>query len=159
MKNIRLIVTDIDGVLTNSTFLMDVGMHEWKKICYRDLDSIRLGRSNGFEFVFITAEKTEMSHAIGKRFGVDTIEGQKDKLSSLKRICDDRDVTPDQICYIGDSDRDAEAIKYVGLGVAPCDGTEEARENARYITDSRGGEGVLFEIVKMLIASSSTEKR
>ncbi|MBP2630526.1 MAG: gmhA [Firmicutes bacterium] len=151
-KEIKYIFADIDGVLTDGKVWIDAQGNENKPICYRDLDSIAIGRKAGLEFVFVTGENTALAREIARRFKVEpAVFGAKDKLSAIKNLIDTMKIDKECICYIGDSDRDASAIGYVGLGIAPKDGSKKAREAADFISDSVGGSGVLFEVVENII--------
>lgn len=153
----KLILSDIDGVLTNGCVTLDTTGKETKTLCYRDLDSIGIGRAAGYEFIFITGEDTEMARFIVKRFGVKwAYYGAKDKLAVLQQIATELECPLTNFVYIGDSDRDAPAIAAVGLGVAPADATIKARESAQVITEKDGGTGVLLEIVHKLINGKLT---
>jgi len=147
-----IIYTDIDGVLTDGRVTIDVHGNEAKNICYRDLDAIGVGRRRGYDFVFVTGEDTEMVSAIAKRFGVSKVyPGAKDKLATMQRIANESGVKISEMLYIGDSDRDTPALEAVGLGIAPRDATESARNAANHISRVKGGYGVLLEVVDKLI--------
>ncbi|MDL2272451.1 hypothetical protein LJC23_05400, partial [Desulfovibrio sp. OttesenSCG-928-I05] len=66
----KIILTDVDGVLTDGRITLDVHGNETKVICYRDLDAIGIGRRAGYEFAFATGENTGMVDVLAKRFGV-----------------------------------------------------------------------------------------
>lgn len=143
----------MDGVLTDGRVTVDIHGNETKTICYRDLDAVGVGRRSGYDFAFVTGEDTEMVRALAKRFGIDRIyAGEKDKLAALRRISSEIGVPLEDLLYIGDSDRDAPALAAVGIGIAPRDGTENARNAAGFITEAVGGSGVLLEVVGKLIA-------
>jgi YrbI family 3-deoxy-D-manno-octulosonate 8-phosphate phosphatase len=149
----KLILTDIDGVLTDGCVTIDINGNETKTICYRDLDAIGIGRRNGYDFAFVTGEDVGMVQVLAERFGVVRVYvGAKDKLTALKMIAAELDVDVGELLYIGDSDRDAPALAAAGLGIAPRDATPSAKKAANYITDTDGGCGVLLEVVDKLIA-------
>lgn len=152
---IKYIISDIDGVITDGRFYIDENGNESKQLCYRDLDAIGIGRKAGLEFVFVTAESGKMVEVIANRFHVpEVVSGAKDKLAALKMICEQKDIDSAQVCYIGDSDRDAPAIAFAGLGIAPVDGTRKAISAAKYVTAAKGGFGVLLEVVDAIINST-----
>ena len=152
VRNIRYILSDIDGVLTDGRFLIDENGNESKQLCYRDLDAIGIGRRAGLQFILVTGESSKMVEVIAKRFKIfEFISDAKDKLAAVKKICSEKSINPDEICYIGDADRDVPAIEFAGLGIAPPDGTMKAKEAADYITTSIGGSGVLLEVVDNII--------
>ncbi len=149
----NLILTDVDGVLTDGRITLDVHGGETKVICYRDLDAIGIGRRAGYDFAFVTGEDTEMVRMLARRFGVERIyAGAKDKLAAMQNISEELEIPLEGLLYIGDSDRDAPALEAVGLGIAPRDASDMARSAAHYITDCRGGSGVLLEVVDKLIS-------
>jgi YrbI family 3-deoxy-D-manno-octulosonate 8-phosphate phosphatase len=149
----KWIFTDVDGVLTDGRVTIDVYGNETKSICYRDLDAIGVGRANGYDFAFVTGERTEMVDALAARFKVERVyAGAKDKLAAMKAIAEEFGVGVGELLYIGDSDRDAPALDAVGLGIAPRDATANARSAANCVADFEGGRGVLLEVVDKLIS-------
>jgi YrbI family 3-deoxy-D-manno-octulosonate 8-phosphate phosphatase len=150
---VKLILVDVDGVLTDGRVTIDALGNEAKGINYRDLDAIAVGRRAGFDFAFVTGEDTEMVRVLAKRFSIQMVyPGAKDKLKAMRQISKEFDIPLNGLLYIGDSDRDAPALEAVGLGVAPNDATASAKTAAHVQTDSKGGCGVLLEVVDKLIA-------
>ena len=148
----KLILIDVDGVLTDGRVTLDIHGNETKTVCYRDLDAIGAGRRGGYDFAFVTGEDTDMVNALARRFGIVRVyAGAKDKLAAMKQIAAELNVKVDELLYIGDSDRDAPALEAVGLGIAPRDGTSNAKNAANHITETKGGYGVLLEVVDKLI--------
>ncbi|GHV82977.1 hypothetical protein AGMMS50212_03170 [Spirochaetia bacterium] len=149
----KLILTDVDGVLTDGSVMMDMHGNESKKICYRDLDAVGVGRRAGYEFGIITGEDTQMAHAIAKRFGIElACFGAKNKTARFSEISEKTGVAAKNIVYIGDSDTDAALLSQAGLGIAPFDATANAKKAAKYTAESKGGTGVLLEVVDKLIS-------
>ena len=149
----KLILTDIDGVLTDGRVTLDEHGKETKTICYRDLDAIGIGRRAGYEFAFVTGEDTEMARFLAQRFRVERLyTGAKDKLAALRAIEAELGIPLSSMIYIGDCDRDASALKAVGLGIAPSDASQCAKAASDVITQYRGGFGVLLEVVDKLIS-------
>ena len=150
--SIKYVVTDIDGVLTDGKVLIDELGNERKTICYRDLDAISIGRKANLDFAMITGESTNLASFIVKRFNVsEAILGAKNKGTAMIELLERLDVSKDEICYIGDSDRDIPAIRMAGIGICPHDATRKAKDAADYITLAAGGQGVLWEVVEKLI--------
>jgi len=149
----KLILIDIDGVLTDGRVTLDINGNETKTICYRDLDAIAVGRRAGYDYAFVTGEDTEMVMALAKRFSIERVyAGAKDKLKAMRDISKEFNIPLSGLLYIGDSDRDAPALEAVGLGIAPADASASAKAAAHVQTDSKGGYGVLLEVVDKLIA-------
>jgi YrbI family 3-deoxy-D-manno-octulosonate 8-phosphate phosphatase len=149
----KIILTDVDGVLTDGRLNLDINGNETKTICYRDLDAIAIGRKAGYDFAFVTGEDTEMVRVLAKRFMIERVySGKKDKLSAMREIAEELKLPVSSLLYIGDSDRDAPALKAAGLGIAPSDASANAKAAADCLTDGKGGYGVLLEVVNKLIS-------
>ena len=149
----KLILIDVDGVLTDGRVTMDIHGNETKTICYRDLDAIAVGRRAGYDFAFVTGEDTEMVRVLAKRFFIERVyAGSKDKLKAMRDISKEYNIPLSGLLYIGDSDRDAPALEAVGLGIAPADASASAKAAAHVQTDCKSGYGVLLEVVDKLIA-------
>ncbi|TGE35386.1 HAD family hydrolase [Desulfosporosinus fructosivorans] len=150
LNRLKLIATDVDGVLTDGHAIIDSNGHEQKRIYFRDLDAIAIGKKLGLEFALITGEDNGMVDVIAKRFNITQVSrGAKDKLVALRTICSVLGLDSAEVCYIGDSDRDAPAIAWAGFGVAPANGSNQAKTAADYITVCKGGDGVLAEVVDL----------
>jgi YrbI family 3-deoxy-D-manno-octulosonate 8-phosphate phosphatase len=149
----KLILIDVDGVLTDGRVTLDINGNETKSICYRDLDAIGIGRRAGYEFAFVTGEDTEMVRVLAKRFTIEIVyAGAKDKLKAMREISERFGTPLSGLLYIGDSDRDAPALEAVGLGIAPSDASASAKSASHVQTESKGGYGVLLEVIDKLIA-------
>ena len=152
MKNIKYIFADIDGVLTDGKVEIDSEGRERKNICYRDLDAIGVGHRAGLKFVFVTSEDTDLARFIAKRFNVDdAVFAAKDKGKAFEELAQKYNLSPDEICYIGDGERDVSAIQKAGLGFCPADAVNGAKESADVVLNSKGGEGVLSELVEKIV--------
>ena len=150
---IKYIFTDIDGVLTNGQVLIDELGNERKNICYRDLDAISLGRKAGIEFAMLTGESTNLASYIVKRFNVsEAVLGAKDKGKAFMELIERLGIRKEDVCYIGDSNRDIPAIDMAGLGVCPHDATLQVLKKVDYVTEVDGGQGVLWEVVEKIIS-------
>ena len=135
----------------DGTVSLDAEGNERKSICYRDLDAIGAGRRAGLEFAFITAEDTRLARFIANRFGVsECIFGAKDKGKAFCELAARLGLAPEEVCYIGDSDRDVAALDLAGIAVAPADATAKAKAAADFVTKAAGGGGVLWETVERI---------
>ena len=155
-KNIKieLIVLDIDGVLTDGKLIIDTQNNEYKSINYRDLDAITVLKNKGLKLALLTGEETALVDAIAKRLGIiNIIKGEKNKGKGLTRLSKSLQIPLSNICYIGDSDRDASALKICGLGIVPQDATKKAKDSASVILKTKGGDGVGHEVLEYLIAN------
>jgi len=70
----------------------------------------------------------------------------------VNRLCRTYNIRPEEVVFIGDDLLDKDAVEFAGLGCCPSDGAEEVRAVADYVTKAKGGEGVIREVVDMLLA-------
>ena len=142
----------MDGVLTDGRVQIDSEGHERKSICYRDLDAIGIGHGAGLKFIFVTGEDTDITRFIVRRFHADdALLGAKDKGKAFDELVHKYKLHPEEVCYIGDSNRDIPAIQKAGLGCAPADAAPKVRQIANAVLSCRGGEGVLMELVEKIL--------
>lgn len=156
---VKLLVLDIDGVLTDGRIMIDVLGNEYKSINYRDLDGINWLKGKGLSLALLTGEDTAFVDTIAKRCGINNImKGAKDKRKTLVLLSESTRVPLRNICYVGDSDRDAAALKLCGLGIVPQDASKKAKESASVILKSRGGNGIICEVIGYLIKNDCLEE-
>ncbi|MBI3637446.1 MAG: HAD hydrolase family protein [Candidatus Rokubacteria bacterium] len=151
-----MLALDIDGVLTDGRVTLDESGHESKTLSYCDIDAVFTARRRGVRVVLVTGEDTPWVDMVAKRLEVDAVyRGVKDKRMALRRLGADFAVSPDTVCYIGDSQRDAEAFAEVGLALAPADAADAAQQGARHVLARRGGAGAVREAVELILGVPS----
>lgn len=159
-KKIKLIILDIDGVLTDGKVVIDNNNNEYKTLNYRDMDGITLLKQKGVNIALLTGENSILTNIIANRLGVtNIIKGAKNKEKVLKQLSEYTQVPLGNICYIGDTDRDVNALKLCGLSIVPQDATKKAKESALVVLKSKGGDGVVHEVIEYLIGNGYLEWR
>ena len=152
VNKIRVLALDIDGVITDGMATLCNSGNDEKRFSFHDLDAVTQAKSSGLKVALITGEDSDSVDRIARRFDVDLIKrGAKDKLLALTKISDDLGIALDEICYVGDSDRDAVALREVGIGLAPANATRNAKAAAHRTLANRGGEGAVAEAVELLV--------
>lgn len=148
---IKLIIFDIDGVITDGSLIVNEDGSEQKKLNLKDIDAIFELKSRGFMIAAITGEQSPIVSYFEKRFPWDCFyKGKKNKVETIKEIEDVLDVNSNEICYIGDGKYDVDPLTYVGLGICPADAIDRAKRCADIILQNKGGEGCLWELVSIL---------
>ncbi len=148
----KLILLDIDGVITDGKLTIDKDGNELKEIDFKDVDAIFKAKRHGFSIGFITGESTPITNYFNKRFEPDYFyNGCKNKAEALMEIVRESGSDISQVCYVGDSLHDIEAIELAGLGVAPANAAEEVKNKADLILKSSGGNGAIKEVVDYLL--------
>ena len=149
---ITVLALDIDGVLTDGRVTLDESGCEYKTLWYGDIDALFLARRQGLHVVLVTGEDSAWVEVVAKRLQVERVyRGTKDKRQALRKVSCDLAVRLDQVCYIGDSSRDADAFPEVGLALVPADAAEDVRAAAHQVLRHRGGAGAVAEAVELLL--------
>lgn len=137
---IKLIVFDIDGVITDGTVIVDMNGTEQKKINLKDIDAIFELHREQFKLAAITGENTEIVHYFEKRFPWDYFYcGAKKKTEILQEIEQKEQLKPEEICYIGDGKYDVEPLEHAGLGICPADAIDRAKQASNMILQKKVG--------------------
>ncbi|MEG1876548.1 MAG: SIS domain-containing protein [Lachnospiraceae bacterium] len=148
---IKLIVADIDGVLTDGKIYIAKGEEQQKTISLKDLDAIAQIRKHQIMFGIITGEKNTFTEYIHERLEPDYwYDACKTKKQMLEKLAHQLEITPESICYIGDGKYDIEAMQYVGLSLCPADAIADVKSVADVILSTEGGNGCLAECIHMI---------
>lgn len=151
MKSIKMLLFDIDGVVTDGKKYTDGVQTELKSISMKDIDALSLLKSKGYLLGCITGENTDFSKQFERMQLLDYVSlGCKQKDESIKEIEERFQVKPEEICYIGDGKYDIPVLSLVGLPVCPGDAIEEVKQISDVILHSKGGEGCLAEVYTLL---------
>jgi len=149
---IKLVATDVDGVLTDGKIFYDVSDKFGKAFSVRDGFAFRLLKNAGLKSMIISGKTLGM---MKKRFfdvSVDFIfDDIDDKLTHVESFCKKHQFAMEEICYIGDDILDIPLLKRVGFSVAPSDASEDVKKIVMYVTKSKSGEGVLRECVEIIL--------
>jgi len=154
LKNIRAILFDVDGVLTDGSITLDANGEEIKKFNVRDGQLVGFMRSQGYIFGAISGRKSKALEHRLMEMGIDFFRlGVNDKLFALNEFLKEFNLLPEMVGYIGDDVVDIEVLKLVGVSFAPSDAIPIVLSNVQVITKSKGGQGVLRDVIEMLIYS------
>jgi YrbI family 3-deoxy-D-manno-octulosonate 8-phosphate phosphatase len=153
-QSIRLILSDVDGVLTDGRIIIDNQGVETKLFHVRDGMGIHLWQKAGYRFGLITLRSSQIVKLRVAELGIDIVrQGVENKLSAMRQILAELRLTPDQACYIGDDLPDLSAVRDAGLGVAVADACDELRKSAHYVTIQPGGAGAVRETIELILKS------
>ena len=130
-RNIELVLSDVDGVLTSGGIVFDNQGIESKEFHIRDGLGIRLWQRAGFRFGILTARTSHIVRLRAVELGIDIVrQGFEDKLPVAQQLIAQQGLQMEQVCYIGDDLSDLPVIRRVGLGVAVSDAANEVRTAA-----------------------------
>ncbi len=152
MKLPKLILTDIDGVWTDGGMYYDQTGNEWKKFHTYDSAGVLWCKKHNIPMGIITGEETEIVKRRAEKLKVDYLyQGIGAKLPIVKSICNELNITLDDVAYIGDDLNDIEVLKNVGITAAPANAPEYIKELVGFVTIKAGGEGAFREFVEHIL--------
>jgi len=157
-KKIKLVLSDIDGVLTDGGMYYSASGEQLKKFNTKDGMGVELLLKNKIKTVFITKEKSKISIKRAKKLNSKIYTGIIQKENLLPNICLQFKVTKNEIAYIGDDINDLEIMKAVGVSAAPRDASEYVKKNANYVCKLQGGHGAFREIADFILSAKFSHR-
>ncbi|MBA64127.1 MAG: phenylphosphate carboxylase subunit delta [Planctomycetaceae bacterium] len=158
-EKIKLILSDVDGVLTDGGITFDNNAIESKKFHIKDGLGIKMWQRAGFRFGILTARSSHIVKVRSAELGIDIVrQGFESKLPTAKSLAKSMNLDLDEICYIGDDLTDLPVIRAVGLGVAVADAVPELLVAADLVTQKAGGQGAVRELIEMILHSTERWK-
>jgi 3-deoxy-D-manno-octulosonate 8-phosphate phosphatase (KDO 8-P phosphatase) len=151
-SRIRLIVLDVDGVLTDGRIVLAPDGRELMSFCARDGIGIKFAQFAGLEVVFLSARAPSIVKVRAEMLGVADVRlGHERKLPVVRDIADGRGLSLDEVTYLGDDLVDIEPVAAVGVGVAVADACRDLKERAPFVTEANGGAGAVRELVEAIL--------
>ena len=160
IKKIKLIATDVDGVLTDGGMYYSSKGDTLKKFQAVDGMAVSILKRNTIPTVIITKERNQIVKQWSSKMNVDRLfDGIKNKEKIIPKLCKLYNLSENNIVYIGDDVNDLEILKRVGFSITPKDGNLEVKKIVDYICKNNGGKGVLREICDLVISVKFGKKR
>lgn len=151
-KEIRLLLLDVDGVLTDGSIIYGDSGTELKGFNIKDGFGIRLLREAGVEVGIITARRSEAVERRARDLKLAHLyQGVGNKIEAFAEILTKQNLTQAQVAYMGDDWLDLPLLSRVGLAATVADAVAEVREIAHYVTKRQGGRGAVRELCELLI--------
>ena len=152
---IKMLLTDVDGCLTDGGMYYSEKGDELKKFNTRDGMAFKILREHNVLTGIVTSEDVKLNRRRAKKLKLDiVITGCKNKAEVIKKLSRQYDVPLKNICYIGDDINDIESLQITGLSCCPNNAEDCVRQVSNVITESSGGKGVIREIVNCLLKES-----
>ena len=141
--DIRLLVMDVDGVMTDGKITYTSDGQELKSFNIKDGLGIKRAQASGIETAIITGRTSPMVERRARELGIaHLVQGREDKLAALSDLVDQMNLSLDQVAYIGDDLPDLTAIESVRLGACPADAATEVKSKANWVSTRAGGDGL-----------------
>ncbi|MFO7666090.1 MAG: HAD-IIIA family hydrolase [Desulfobacterales bacterium] len=152
MLDIKLLLLDVDGVMTDGSIIYNDSGEEIKVFCVKDGLGIRMLMDSGINVGIMTGRSSDALHHRCKNLHIQHIfDGISDKSAALDKITEKTGVKNHEIAYIGDDLPDISIMKKVGLPIAVADAHENVIEVAHMVTSAKGGAGAIREVCETII--------
>lgn len=151
MSNLKLIVYDFDGVMTDNKVMLDEFGKETVTVNRGDGYGVAEIKKLGIEQVIISTETNNVVRKRAEKLKIDVINAVQDKKSTVENYCRERGYYLSETMFIGNDLNDFEAIMICGVKGAPADAEPEILEIADWISSKAGGDGVIRELYRFLL--------
>jgi 3-deoxy-D-manno-octulosonate 8-phosphate phosphatase (KDO 8-P phosphatase) len=156
MKNIKAVALDVDGVLTDGTFIWGTNGEEYKQFSFSDVMGISLASKAGIIFTLISGEDNILIDRFAEKMKiVDVSKGCKDKAAALISFSKKYKLELNQICFMGDDVNDIGALALAGFSAAPANAHESVKQKVKFVTTKAGGNGAVRELLDLLLIENS----
>jgi len=157
---IRMLVLDVDGVLTDGRLYFDNQGNEMKAFCTRDGLGMRALQSQGVILALITGRQSDIVAHRAAQLGVEHVyQGRNDKLNAFNELLSDTGMDEEQTCYAGDDWIDLPVLERVGLAVTVADADPVVKNRVHWVTSRDGGHGAVREICDLILAARGLDQQ
>lgn len=151
---IRLLILDVDGVLTDGSIILDNEGNEYKSFHVRDGHGIKMLLHAGIQVAIITGRFSKVVKRRARELGIrDVHQKCRDKRAAYRDLAKKYSLADNEIAYVGDDIIDAPVMAMAGLPVAVSDADEELKKYALHVTRNRGGRGAVREVSDLILKS------
>ena len=152
LKKIRILFSDVDGILTDGKIWYGNEGEEVKAFHSRDGLAIKLLKKKGIEFALISARDSKPLRRRAKDLGIKyCIFNQENKLAGCKEVLSDLNIDSSYAAYIGDDNIDIPAMEYCGMSFTVSDAVKPVIVKANIVLNSKGGEGAIREVADLIM--------
>jgi len=154
LSKIKLIIMDVDGVLSDGSIILDESGREWKSFNVKDGSGIKYAIRSGLKTALISGRESAVVNRRAEELGIeDVYQLAKYKLTPYESILAKHGLGDDEVAYIGDDLLDLGIMRRVGFAVAVADAHQTVRETAHYVTTALGGKGAVREMIEMILVA------
>lgn len=153
LQNVRLLVLDFDGVMTDNTVWTDERGIEAVQVHRGDGWGVARLKENGVRVIVLSTETNPVVAARCRKLGIEWIQGSDDKLAALRGFAESNGFAREQIAFLGNDVNDLACLGWVGAPMAVADAVPPVQSIAQLITTTRGGHGAVREIADRILAA------
>ncbi|MCL4847626.1 MAG: HAD-IIIA family hydrolase [Acidobacteria bacterium] len=151
-RSLRLLLFDVDGVLTDGTILLHADGTESKQFHIRDGTAIVWAHRAGLATGLLSARQAASTTQRAAQLGIPIVlQGVTNKLDAYQRLLAEQGLRDEEVAFMGDDLLDLPVLGRVGLAAAPADAVEAVRSRVDWIAEARGGHGAVREFVEFVL--------
>ena len=157
LRRIRLVLFDVDGVLTDGTIVLHGDGSESKMFHIRDGAAIVWAQRAGMLVGLLSARTSDATARRAQQLGVTLVlQGRADKLAGYEEVLRQTGLTDDAVAYMGDDLQDLPVLRRVGFAAAPADAPADVRARVAWVSASAGGHGAARELIEHVLQAQGT---
>ncbi|WP_455218403.1 3-deoxy-manno-octulosonate-8-phosphatase KdsC, partial [Kaarinaea lacus] len=154
---IKLVIFDVDGVLTNGSLFYGDDGQEYKAFHSRDGHGMKMLQKSGVEIGIITGRTSKVVEHRMKNLGIQHVyQGKLEKLPAFEELISKLGINPDEVAYVGDDVVDLPILTRVGLAIAVADAHNLVKQHAHWQTPSGGGQGAARDVCELIMEARGT---
>ena len=146
----KILFTDFDGCLTDDRVWLNLDGEEFVAANRKDGLAVKRLKNLGIQVVIASTETNKVVLARGNKMGVDVLQGLADKVEAIEQYLEQKNLSWNDIWYVGNDVNDLGAIKRSNLSICPADAVKKVRKSVDVVLKTKGGYGILSEIATLL---------
>lgn len=152
LKDINTIFLDVDGTLTNGKVYLDNAKNEFKAFNVKDGLMVVAAIKMGYDVIIMTGRKSEVVARRAAELGIEEYyQGVRDKKGALEKLMEEKAINYSNLAYLGDDLNDLAVMKEARFSGCPADAAEEVKEISDLVSEFKGGDGAVREILTYLL--------
>ncbi|UIR30981.1 HAD-IIIA family hydrolase [Priestia flexa] len=156
MKKIKLIVLDVDGVMTDGSLYLGTNNLEYKRFNAQDGMGITLAHYAGIKTAIITGRQSESVAMRSKELKISYVfQGISNKLEVLANLVEEINIKMEEVCYMGDDINDIPILNCVGISCAPSNAVDIVKSSVDFVTQKTGGNGAVREMIEKVLSNET----
>jgi len=157
-EKLKLLVFDVDGILTDNTVLMGGDGAEYKEFFIADGLAFYMAKMAGLKLALVSGRYSPATDSRAKELGVDEVfQHSVDKAEIVARLIAKHNLTKEEVCFMGDDLVDLKVMKSVGAKITVPDAAPQIKKVADYVTKKNGGQGAVRELIDMILEAKGID--
>ena len=159
LKRIKLLILDVDGVMTDGRIIMDDEGHEIKNFNVRDGHGLKILQRYGIKVAILTGRQSKVVEHRAKDLEIkDVYQKVFNKKEVFEKILKKHKLSPNEAAFIGDDIVDIPVLRRVGFSIAVADAADVVKKSVDYVAKNRGGRGAIREVCEMILQAQDKWK-